>query len=51
MLGRKVSETQRMLTVGAVELNIGWMESSVYFVAVETLTKREVIKIRIIRKR
>ncbi|HEY5511654.1 MAG TPA: serine protease [Prolixibacteraceae bacterium] len=51
MLGRKVSETQRMLTTGAIELSVGWMESSVYFVTVETLTKREVIKVRIIRNR
>jgi V8-like Glu-specific endopeptidase len=51
MLGRKVSETQRMLTVGAIELSVGWMESSVYFVTVETLTKREVLKVRVVRKR
>lgn len=51
LMGRKVSETQRMLTVGTVELSCGALESSVYFVAVEILNKREVMKVRIIRKR
>ena len=51
MLGRKISETQRMLTMGDMELSCSLLESSVYFVAVETLTKREVIKVRVIRKR
>lgn len=51
LMGRKISETQRMLTVGAMELSCAALESSVYFVAIETLNKREVIKVRVIKKR
>ena len=47
--GRKISETQRMLTNSPMELNFSGLASSVYCVAVETLTKREVMKVRIIR--
>jgi len=50
MIGRKISETQRMLTTTAMELNCSQLESAVYCVAVETLTKREVMKVKVIRK-
>ena len=51
MLGRKISETQRMLTTAPMELNCGLLESAVYCIAVETLSGREVIKVRFVRKR
>lgn len=49
LLGRKISETQRMLTTSPMELNFTQFLSSVYFVAVETLSRREVMKVKIIR--
>ncbi len=49
MMGRKVSETQRMLTTSPMELNCMQLESSVYCIAVETQAKREVIKVKVIR--
>jgi hypothetical protein len=51
MLGRKISETQRMLTTSPMEIGKEQMGSSVYFVAVETLTKREVLKVKVIRNK
>lgn len=51
MLGRKVSESQRMLTTSPMEISSNQMGSSVYFVAVETLTKREVMKVKVIRNK
>lgn len=49
LLGRKVAEHQRILTNSPMELDCSQFLSSVYFVAVETLTGREVIKVKIIR--
>ncbi len=51
MLGRKISESQRMLTTTPMEIGSDQMGSSVYFVAVETLTKREVMKVKVIRNK
>jgi hypothetical protein len=51
MLGRKISETQQMLTTSPMEIRSDQMGSSVYFVAVETLTKREVMKVKVIRNK
>jgi len=49
--GRKLSEEQRLLTNSPMELYCGWLGSSVYFVAVETLGKKEVLKARVLRTR
>ena len=51
LLGRKISEVQRMLTKEPMELSYGRMESAVYFVAIETLEKREVVKVKLTRTR
>jgi hypothetical protein len=51
MMGRKTSETQRMLTNSPMELDCSQLASSVYCIAVETLTNREVIKVKVIRSR
>ena len=51
MAGRKISEIQRMLTNSPMELNCSNLGSAVYCVAVETLSKKEVIKVKIIRSR
>ncbi len=51
LLGRKIYESQRMLTTTPIELNISQLESAVYFITVETLTKKEVLKVRVIRSR
>lgn len=51
LLGRKISETQRMLTVEPMELNCSMLDSSVYFISVETISKREVLKAKVIRSR
>ena len=49
--GRKISEVQRMLTNSPMELYCGHLRSSVYFVSVETLSKKEVLKARVLRTR
>ncbi len=49
--GHKLSEEQRMLTTTPMELNCSQLRSSVYFVAVETISKKEVLKARVIRGR
>ena len=49
--GRKLSEEQRMLTTTPMELDCSQLRSSVYFVAVETISKKEVLKARVIRSR
>lgn len=51
IMGRKIYESQRMLTTTPMELNCGQLGSAVYFVTVATLTKREVLKVRVIRSR
>jgi len=51
LMGRKIYESQRMLTTTPMELNCSQLGSAVYFVTVETLTKREVLKVRVIRSR
>jgi hypothetical protein len=51
MMGRKISETQRMLTNSPMEINVSQLESSIYCIAVETVEKREVMKVRVIRSR
>ena len=51
LMGRKISEIQRMLTTTPMELRYGQLASAVYCIAIETLSKREVIKVRIIRSR
>ncbi|MCK9640461.1 MAG: trypsin-like peptidase domain-containing protein [Prolixibacteraceae bacterium] len=51
LLGRKIYESQRMLTTTPMELNCSQLESSIYFITVETLTKREVLKVRVIRSK
>jgi V8-like Glu-specific endopeptidase len=51
IMGRKIYESQRMLTTSPMELNCGQLGSAVYFITVETLTKREVLKVRVIRSR
>ncbi len=51
IMGRKISESQRMLTVEPMELNCGQIASAVYFISVETISKREVLKVRIARNR
>jgi hypothetical protein len=51
MAGRKISEIQRMLTNSPMELNCSNLGSAVYCVVVETLSKKEVIKVKIIRSR
>jgi hypothetical protein len=51
LMGRKVSETERMLTTEPMELNCSQMESAVYCIAIVTAEKREVVKVRVIRSR
>ena len=51
LMGRKIYESQRMLTIAPMELSCGQLGSAVYFITVETLTKREVLKVRVIRSR
>ncbi|MCK9410865.1 MAG: hypothetical protein M0Q53_01100 [Prolixibacteraceae bacterium] len=51
LMGRKIYESQRMLTTSPMELNCSQLGSAVYFITVETLTKREVLKVRVIRSR
>lgn len=51
LLGRKISETQRMLTAEPMELSYNMTSSAVYFIAVETISKKEVIKVKVIRNR
>ena len=51
LMGRKIYESQRMLTTTPMELSCGQLGSAVYFITVETLTKREVLKVRVIRTR
>ena len=51
LLGRKISESERMLTTTPMELSLGGLESSVYCIAVETSSKREIMKARVIRSR
>lgn len=51
LMGRKISEIQRMLTTTPMELRYGQLEPAVYCIAIETLTKREVMKVKIIRSR
>ena len=51
LMGRKVFETQRMLTTMPMELNCSQMESAVYCLTVETEEKREVVKVKVIRSR
>jgi hypothetical protein len=51
LLGHKISEVQRMLTTEPMELSCAGLGSSVYLIAVETATKREVMKVRVIRIR
>ncbi len=51
LLGRKISESQRMLTTVPMEIGSDHLGSSVYFVAVETLTKREVMKVKVVRNK
>ena len=51
LMGRKILETERMLTIEPMELNCSELESSVYFVAVETAAKKEILKVRVVRSR
>ncbi|MEI6277108.1 MAG: hypothetical protein WCP08_14010 [Prolixibacteraceae bacterium] len=51
IMGRKISENERMLTTTPMELNCSALESSVYCIAVETSSKREVMKVKVIRSR
>lgn len=51
LMGRKISETERMLTTEPMVLNCSQMDSSIYGIAVETLTNREVVKVKIVRSR
>lgn len=51
LMGRKIYESQRMLTTAPMELSCAQLGSAVYFIIVETLTKREVLKVRVIRSR
>lgn len=51
LLGRKISETQRMLTTGPMELSCGMLRSAVYCVAVETISRKEVLKVKVVRNR
>ncbi len=51
MLGRKISETQRMLTAEPMQLNCGQLESAVYCITVETSSKKEVIKVKVLQSR
>jgi len=51
LMGRKIYESQRMLTTTPMELNCGQLGSAVYFITIETLAKREVLKVRVIRSR
>jgi len=51
LMGRKIYESQRILTTTPMELSCGQLGSAVYFITVETLTKREVLKVRVIRSR
>jgi V8-like Glu-specific endopeptidase len=51
LMGRKIYESQRMLTTTPMELSCGQLGSAVYFIVVETLTKKEVLKVRVIRSR
>jgi hypothetical protein len=51
LMGRKISETERMLTTEPMVLNCSLMDSSIYGISVETLTNREVVKVKIIRSR
>ena len=51
IMGRKIYESQRMLTTSPMELGCGQLGSAVYFITVETLTKKEVLKVRVIRSR
>jgi hypothetical protein len=51
LMGHKISETQRVLTTTPMELSCSNLESSVYCIAVETISTREVIKVKVIRTR
>jgi V8-like Glu-specific endopeptidase len=47
--GKKISEIQRMLTNEPMVLDCSQIESAIYGVAVETTSKREVVKVRVVR--
>ncbi|MCE1198761.1 MAG: trypsin-like peptidase domain-containing protein [Marinilabiliales bacterium] len=49
--GRKLKEMQRVLTTTPMAIDFSAFESAIYFIAVETLSKREVMKVRYIRRR
>jgi hypothetical protein len=51
LLGRKISETQRMLTAEPMELSCSMLQSAVYFIAVETISRKEVLKVKVVRSR
>jgi lysyl endopeptidase len=51
LMGRKISETQRMLTTEPMEISCAQLGSAVYCIAVETKTRREVMKVKVIRIR
>ncbi len=49
--GRKLSETQRILSTTPMELDCSQLASAVYCIGIETLSKKEVVKVRYIRSR
>jgi len=51
MSGRKLSETQRILSNTPMELDCSRLASAVYCIGIETLSKKEVVKVRYIRSR
>ncbi len=51
LMGHKISQTERMLTTEPMPLSVGQLRSAVYCIAVETGSKREVIKVKVIRSR
>ncbi len=51
LLGRKISETQRMLTIEPMALDCSQINSAVYCISVETISNREVLKVKVNRRR
>jgi hypothetical protein len=51
LTGRKISETERMLTTEPMEISFNQLQSAIYLMAVETTSKREVMKVRIVQRR
>lgn len=49
IMGRKISETTRILTTEPMELDCSHLGSAVYLVEISTIEKREVIKVKVIR--